>query len=333
VADDRTTVTELATALGMLGHPRVEEALAARPPVLVNLTTLDWDRLDALWAAGDHGGDFRAGFDNGAAFLAAPGALRGRIPALIEWKGAHKSPGDEPVPADLRVDHVYLVSCKYLSRNLHNRSPSRVFDRLLGPGDTDTGDWYLRSAPVQYQALYEAAAAFAGPDGLPDRVEELAPAQRLVLRAALRARAWPAPALVPYAELCQAVSAFTARHWSQRIAGPAAAEALLWRLLRIGVAPYFILGRDPRRPLRLRIDTPWDWRQRYRLRRLVLSPAPVGQPQVAWSAECTEKATGHTKVVAGHVEIRWSHGRFAGNPEAKVYLDTAHHDVPGYVGL
>lgn len=107
----------------------------------------------------------------------------------------------------------------------------------------------------------------------------------------------------------------------------------MWRLLRVGSAPYFILGSDARQPLRLRIDTPWDWRQRYRLRRLALSPAAVGQPQVTWSAECTESATGHTKTVAGHVEIRWSHGRFAGNPEAKVYIDTAHHDVPGYVRL
>ena len=32
----------------------------------------------------------------------------------------------------------------------------------------------------------------------------------------------------------------------------------------------------------------------------------------------------------GHVEVRWSHGRFSGNPEAKVYLDTAHAAVPGY---
>jgi hypothetical protein len=35
-------------------------------------------------------------------------------------------------------------------------------------------------------------------------------------------------------------------------------------------------------------------------------------------------------VVEGHVEIRWSHGRFASPPEAKVYLDTPHHQVPGY---
>jgi hypothetical protein len=39
------------------------------------------------------------------------------------------------------------------------------------------------------------------------------------------------------------------------------------------------------------------------------------------------------RTVEGHVEIRWSHGRFAGPPEAKVYLDTPHHDVPGYLPL
>jgi len=32
--------------------------------------------------------------------------------------------------------------------------------------------------------------------------------------------------------------------------------------------------------------------------------------------------------VQGHVEIRWSHGRFSGAPEAKVYLDTPHANVP-----
>ncbi len=333
MADDLTTVTELATALGMLGYPSLDLALAQRPSAMVNLTSLDWDRLDRLRSDGAFAGAFGVGFDNGAGFLAAPDALRGRIPALVEWKGSHKAPGDETVPADLRVDHVYLISCKYLSKNLHNRSPSRIFDRLLGAGDTDPTDWYMRSAPAHYQALYEATTSLAGAEGLPLRVEELTPAQRVQLRPVLRTRTWPEAARAPYAELCQEVSVRTANHWSSRVRTPAQAEALVWRLLRIMSAPYFILGSDPHRSLRLRIDTPWDWRQRYRLRRLTISPAPVGQPQVAWSAECTEKATGYTKTVLGHVEIRWSHGRFAQNPEAKVYLDTAHHDVPGYVRL
>ena len=37
--------------------------------------------------------------------------------------------------------------------------------------------------------------------------------------------------------------------------------------------------------------------------------------------------------MVGHIEVRWSHGRFGGPPEAKGYLDTAHHLVPGYVTL
>jgi hypothetical protein len=31
--------------------------------------------------------------------------------------------------------------------------------------------------------------------------------------------------------------------------------------------------------------------------------------------------------------LRWSHGKFSGNPEAKVYLTTPPHDVPGYTQL
>ena len=34
--------------------------------------------------------------------------------------------------------------------------------------------------------------------------------------------------------------------------------------------------------------------------------------------------------MAGHIEIRWSHGRFANPPEAKVYLDTPMDELPGY---
>ena len=37
--------------------------------------------------------------------------------------------------------------------------------------------------------------------------------------------------------------------------------------------------------------------------------------------------------IEGHVEIRWTHGRFSGAPEAKVHLDTHPHAVAGYFPL
>ena len=85
--------------------------------------------------------------------------------------------------------------------------------------------------------------------------------------------------------------------------------------------------------MRLRIDTPWDWRQRYRLVGFDVAPQPGGQPRVGWVARYEVRATGEEDEVAGHVELRWSHGRFKKPPEAKVYLDTHHGEVPGYHSL
>ena len=61
----------------------------------------------------------------------ADDGLRGRLPRIVEWKGTGRAPGDEVAPIDLRVDHVYLVSCKYLSNILFNVSPAHIFDDLL----------------------------------------------------------------------------------------------------------------------------------------------------------------------------------------------------------
>ena len=322
---DRTFVTELATGLGMFGDDDPDTVLARRPGEFVNLSGDDWDRLAQLWRSGGYGGEFVQGFMNGRAFLAAPDALNGRRPRIVEWTGGRRPPGDEVVPSDLRVDHVYLVSCKYLSGILHNPSPARLVEGLLSQAPVDDArDWYERVAPAEYQELYEASAE--GSPQLPGTATELSTAERRALADAL-AGGWPPGAAEAYERLCKVVADRTAEAWRSAIAR-ANAEAVAWRLLRIGSAPYFVLGTNRRAAMRLRIDTPWDWRQRYRLRRLEVGAQPGGQPRVAWSV--VYDGDGAERTVRGHVEIRWSHGRFAQAPEAKVYLDTPHDQVPGY---
>ncbi len=46
-----------------------------------------------------------------------------------------------------------------------------------------------------------------------------------------------------------------------------------------------------------------------------------------------DRSTSEIIELEGHIEVRWSHGRFGGPPEAKGYLDTPHHLVPGYFAL
>ena len=130
--DVLTEITEIVTGLAMLGIDSVDAALLARPNALKNVTAEHWDRLDDARAAGLHGVAFDAAWENGRLFLESDDGLRGRLPAVVEWKGPHQPPGFDLIPADLRIDHVYLVSCKYQSKILSNSSPSNLFERRHG---------------------------------------------------------------------------------------------------------------------------------------------------------------------------------------------------------
>jgi hypothetical protein len=222
------------------------------------------------------------------------------------------------------------VSCKYNSRIQLNASPRSIFDPAAANG---AGDWFGEVAGHELAGLYEIACFETGlAPALPARPGALTPPQRRQLAAALGKGAWTSPAAADaYASLSAAVAAASARRWRAALrASERNREATLWRFLRVAAASYFVLGSDGDRLVRLRVGSPWDWRQSFRLRRFDVEPVASRQPVVGWSATVDDRATGAERTVAGHVEIRWSHGRFAGPPEAKVYLDTPHHEVPGY---
>lgn len=332
-----TEVTELATALGTLGGDLETLLLGAHPPAEVsNVDEITWSRLQSAWVSGRWRGDFLAGAANGAALAAADDGLRHRPPRLVEWMGPQRPPGDDTVPADLRIDHVYLVSCKYLSRVLSNSGPPRLFDRLLVGEGRSGVNWFAEVAPAEYDAFYRAARAATELEELPDDPLALGRTDQQRLRTALAGRSLPVALGAPWADLCAAVASASAARWSAAMARPRDRLRLLWRLLRISSVSYFVLGTQPSqggRPpsvLRLRVDAAWDWSQAFELAALEVVPRRAGQPEVGWRAEVAERATGIRRHVEGHVEIRWSHGRFVGFPEAKVYLDTPHAEVPGY---
>jgi hypothetical protein len=415
VPSDRTTVTELGTGLGMLGLPDIDQAIQSRSPAMHSLSPEMWQHLARLRGGGAYDAEFHAAWENGRAFLSAGDGLRDRLPQIVEWKGTGRAPGDEVAPIDLRVDHVYLVSCKYLSDILFNVSPTNVFDSLLIAGLHRSGrsaasaarealpgggDWYAEVAPVEYQALYGAvrdaavrgdgpvparraavkggaALARSSPGGgapalpglgsveaetetetgvdapaswdaggsngssavatevreLPHRATDLTSAQRDALGRWLRS-GWPPGVKDLYVTLSEAVARASVRRWEAAMdRGGGTGEAMLWRLLRIGSAPYFVLGSSAERSLRLRIATSWDWRQHFQLGSISLEPQRGGQPRVGWHAVVRDRTSAEISEVTGHIEVRWSHGRFGGLPEAKGYLDTPHHLVPGYFGL
>lgn len=328
--DIKTEISELGTALGALGLD-VATALAAPPVEVLHVGDDTWARLREAHAPGEHADLFAAAWGNGRAFLTAANGLRGRIPIRIEWKGPSRPIGYESIPADLRIDHVYLVSCKHRSRILHNTSPANVFDRALA-GRAPAGDWFLETAPDEYQHLYEVAVAALGLTDMPAQVTAAGSRGR-ELAAGFRRGTLPAEVATAYAALCATVSEESARRWCAAVPAKGR-EELLWRLIRLTTAPYFLLGASPNDAFRIQVLTPYDWRQRYRFDGLDVYAGPAaGQPMVRWAARVTDKGTGEGRDVEGIVEVRWSHGRLNGAPEAKVQLVTPHERVPGYEPL
>ncbi len=330
----RSEITEIVTGLGMLGFPDIDRALEVRPDSVRNVGPEHYDRLDAARTAGLHQREFEVAWRNGVDFARSTDGLRGRPPWSLEWKGAHRPPGYDQIPADLRVDHVYLVSCKYGSDILTNSSPWNLFDRLLADPSGTRGDWYSEVAPDAYQAFYDTCRVHLEGGGLPDLVDQLDRIQRNLLKKSIPSHL-TGELRAAYRRFAAEVGIASARRWRDRLSTLRTQELMTWRLLRLQAAPYFVLGESAvGQRLRFRVSTPWDFRNRYRFLGLeTWADDTRHQPVVHWQATVFDTTSDRNAEVAGHVEVRWSHGRFAGMPEAKVYLDTPHALVPGYVPL
>ena len=326
----RTEITEIITGLAMFGYPSIEHALSVQPPTFQGVESSQYEQLADAYAKGESLDLFRTAWRNGTHFARSVEGLRGRPPWTVEWKGSHRPPGYEQIPADLRVDHVYLVSCKYGSNILTNSSPKNLFDRLLADRQEERTDWFVDVALEEYQAFYDTIR----PDPLPRRVEDLTQPDRLTLKKTL-GRQLPLESTDAYNRFVKAVAAASSKRWALQLKTKGAREQMVWRLLRLQAAPYFVLGQSSEGTrFAVRVETPWDLRSRYRFLGFHHEPdLSRGQSVVSWHARFKELESGSDVEVHGHVEVRWSHGRFAQVPEAKVYLDTHHHEVPGYVTL
>lgn len=333
MADTRTAISEIVTGLGLFGFADLSRALAARPRFISNVDDMVYERLDEAFAAQTHAAVFETAWDNGCCFSRADDGLRGRPPWSVEWKGPHRPPAYEQIPADLRVDHVYLISCKYGSKILQNASPWNLFDRSLAEREKRADDWFVAVAPTSYQELYEAVVAHLAADGLPTAVADLQASHRAQLRRALPRR-WPDELREHWELVAFEIARASASRLLDRLRTKGDREEFVWRLLRLQAAPYFVLGADRRdAPIRYRVTTPWDFRTRFSLRSVDLWGEHAGQPLVRWRIDVHDRLYDEARVIEGHVEVRWSHGKFGGAPEAKVYLDTPHHEVAGYEPL
>ena len=344
----RTEITEIVTGLGHAGSGRRSTtAFGHRHGITAAAprgSPSTWDRLRAACGAprrtraSSWPRSTTAGPCCGPTTASAGGrrsSSSGRAPTV--------TPRDDPVPADLRIDHVYLVSCKYLSTVLHNASPWALFDRCLRGAQARRGGRLVRgggtgAAPAPLPAGPPPRARW--PSRCPSAVGELDREQQRAL-AATRSSSSP-ESDDAYLALCREAAQVTARRWDQSLHTLAERRAMLWRLLRLSSAPYFVLGTGRTESLRLRVATPWDWQPALRApgfevaRSRPASHAWGGRPRFGTGRRratercgATSRCVGATDASAGHPRPRctWTL-RTARCPATTRSAEQAHRDGP-----
>jgi len=336
VATDKTKLTELGTAAGLVYDPSAPwpDALTEleipgidpsvwQPVVLPHTAVHDPDKELLLRALA-----------NGHAFRQV--VLLGRRPDHIEWTGAARSVWTSDIPRDLTVDGVWFVQAKYDSRCVLNTSPGALVDELLVDQAVESRlSWFEEVALGALQGYYEQVRAQTPLEPLPDDVRDLTRADKALLKQAMRGRPATGPEERAYAELCRAVSIETTLRWRHHLDAATLPQRtqMLFRMLRVAGGPYWLLGIKGQHPIQLRVTDTREWRERFELKRFVVTDAHAGQPQVNWRAEILDRAAGERRPVEGYCEIRWSHGKLQGHPECKVQVTTPLEEIPGYAPM
>lgn len=341
MASSRTRLTELATAVGLV--------LDAALPDPTDLEELDVPGIDrdtwwpevheALTGPAPTAELARRAIANGQAFRER--VLQGRRPGRIEWTGSSRTTWTSDIPRDLSVDGVWFIQAKFDSTCVLNTSPAALADSLLADDGVATrASWYEQVALPELAAYYDVVrrgidgGSLWGVEGveLPADVRDLDGSHRRILKESMRGSPTDPAEEAAYAELSRAVSIETALRWQHRLRAATASQQtqMLFRMLRIAGGPYWLLGTKGTTLVRLAVVDTRTWRDRHRLRSFEVTAARVGQPQVDWRAIVTDAHGGGDRVVEGHCEIRWSHGKLQGNPECKVQVYTPLADLPGY---
>ena len=246
-------------------------------------------------------------------------------PSSTSWEGSKKQAGLVRVSRDLVFSSVLYVSVKAESDVIFNKSPSLVFEHLPR-GDVTTEkkqDWYLQVARDKYQELY----SFFNPEsrGYPSQIEDYCQSKGRGSFKDIVNNNYNEDARHLYHKLCKKVSQESADIFNNNLSQK---DILSEYLFRINSVSYILAGIDCKNQFAVEVPDSTTWKNNYRLEEVYAYPVSAGQPEVGIRAKVCAINTKEYFNFDFSVEVRWSHGKFNGNPEAKLYKKFAYKDVP-----
>ncbi len=337
---NKTTATELAVACGVLSRSisratllsiqnvkdeDIDDVLAFQQASVENCSL-----LNTLWNVGN-----------------TIGNKVGRSSILsIFWTGKEKRSSVSIAAQDLKImlnsgaGATTEVSVKVGSKVIHNRSIEWLRVLLRGE-DTDvylrSENWYSFCAPIEQNEFFQTVDGpaetgcrtvqdwYDSNQGTTKKKQFASHCAGLMRNSRVKEA---------YARFVAVVSRKSAEvlnrdlderhtHGARRPIGLA-----LRKLIRLDNHAYVICGLDDGKPFAALVPSYEEFSKNYNVIRLEALERARGQPEVGIKVTIQNKKTGSLAELNFHTEIRWSHGKFCGNPEGKIYRDFSYTELP-----
>jgi hypothetical protein len=267
----------------------------------------------------------------------------------VIWMGGQQQAATMMASADLFIPSVNThISVKNESNVVANLSPHNLF-RSLPKGEaivSKGADWFIEKDEPGLQAAYSFIRSFITPgNSLPDSIGEFyrntARLERKKFQRVLKAMSSEQTAEFEnlYRQMCSTVSLRSAEEFNANFATlpsnarPAVLEAMVKQFFRIDHLPYILTGIDHRQEFAVQIPALTAWKREWLLQNILATPRPGGQSLVSIALVVQAKMGRATFALPYRVEIRWSHGKFCGNPESKLYKEFSWQSVPFFAPM
>lgn len=303
---EKTEVSEISVALGIRGIPLDQVRPEHLYGILPEGVSLEPSKVQAyvLYLTGQASlsnlghGDIRRLWEGGRRLgkSLGPGLSSGAL-----WSGPQRPTPGVVIPQDIRLP-LGFVSVKVKSNVVFNLSPHVLF---LDPfaGVLQSGrrrpNWFEQVVPEPYA---QARAIYAQDPSTPERLRMFHEASEASAR--LFREGWQRVMELPT--------------WSER---QACLRELVKLFLRVNSSPYYLVALEGREVVVALVPDITQFFQNWELHEIQASPNRPRDKQayVYFRLSFRKRGTGLERELGYRAEIRWSHGQFRGNPEAKLY--------------
>jgi hypothetical protein len=241
------------------------------------------------------------------------------------------------------------ISVKNDSNVVSNASPHNLF-RSLPQGKAPASraeHWFIEKDFAGYQRLYKFARDLFHKELPPDANEfesqisrtERDEFQDFVTKELTGQDKKQFEAL--YTTMCGKVAQNSAIEFNEHLDNlpsnerSAVHETVMRQFFRIDTVPYLLVGLDKRKGFAVQIPDLTTWKRHWRVESVKAIP-DLGRGQSVVKITVTivgKNSQTVTRDFGFRVEIRWSHGKFCGNPEGKLYKSFAWTGVPFFENL